>query len=221
MNNRNSRYTTSRTIEIDTLSRPSPSTVGPAATSKAAGRINAIAASVSIVAWVPAPAGLKCCSGYRIPPASMAAPSTSRILPIMQPAIDASTTSWSPARNAARAIMSSAALPNVALSSPPTPSPMRSARCSVARPIQAASGTIARAEVMKTRRYRSGASSSCPIATGINNKSQFIIMDLRRPSKGFGPSGPSARHAMVLGSDEPLNHWSLLPWIVCPIQRTW
>ena len=105
MNNRNSRYTTSRTIEIDTLSRPSPSTVGPAATSKAAGRINAIAASVSIVAWARAPAGLKCCSGYRIPPASMAAPSTSRILPIMQPAIDASTTSWSPARNAARAII--------------------------------------------------------------------------------------------------------------------
>ena len=49
----------------------------------------------------------------------------------MEPAIDAFTTSWSPARSAASAMMSSAALPNVALSSPPTPSPMRSASCSV------------------------------------------------------------------------------------------
>jgi len=36
--------------DIETLSRPSPSAVVPAATWKAAGRINAIAESVSIVA---------------------------------------------------------------------------------------------------------------------------------------------------------------------------
>jgi hypothetical protein len=41
----------------------------------------------------------------------------------MEPAIEAFTTSYSPARSAASAMISSAALPNVALSSPPTPSP--------------------------------------------------------------------------------------------------
>ena len=56
VNNRNSRYTTSSTMESDTRSRPNPSTVVPAAASKAAGRINAIAARVSIVAGARAPA---------------------------------------------------------------------------------------------------------------------------------------------------------------------
>ena len=41
----------------------------------------------------------------------MAAPSTSRMFPTMDPTIDAFTTSWRPARNAASAMMSSAALP--------------------------------------------------------------------------------------------------------------
>jgi integrase len=95
--------------------------------------------------------------GTAQPPANMAAPSTSRIFPTMEPAIDAFTTSSSPARNAASAIMSSAALPKVALSSPPTPSPKRSASCSVARPIHPARGRMAREQVMKTRRCRSGA----------------------------------------------------------------
>src|SRR5262249_9907052 len=42
-------------------------------------------------------------------------------------------------------MISSAALPNVALSSPPTPAPRRAARDSVASPISPASGTIASA----------------------------------------------------------------------------
>ena len=46
------------------------------ATWKAAGRTSAMAASVSMVAWERAPAGLKLCSRWRTPPASMAAPST-------------------------------------------------------------------------------------------------------------------------------------------------
>ena len=41
----------------------------------------------------------------------------------MEPAIDAFTTSYSPARRAEIAMMSSAALPKVAFSSPPIPSP--------------------------------------------------------------------------------------------------
>jgi hypothetical protein len=72
------------------------------------------------------------------------------MLPMIDPVIDALTTSWSPARSAMSAMISSAALPNVALRSPPIPDPIRPARCSVARPMYAASGTIAVAEVAKT-----------------------------------------------------------------------
>src|SRR5688572_9458914 len=50
------------------------------------------------------------------------------------------------------AMINSAALPKVALSSPPIPSPSRSASCSVARPIRPASGMIASAAVAKIAR---------------------------------------------------------------------
>ena len=60
---------------------------------------------------------------------------------------------------------------------PANPSPMRSASCSVARPIQPASGKMARAEVAKTRKYRSGASTSTPTATGTKSRSQFNTAD--------------------------------------------
>src|SRR5262249_2122642 len=104
----------------------------------------------------------------------MEAPRTSRILPTMEPAIDAFTTSCSPARSAASAMISSAALPKVALRSPPTPSPMRSASCSVAWPIHPARGRMARQEVAKTRRCRSGARYARPTASGTNSRSQFM-----------------------------------------------
>ena len=54
----------------------------------------------------------------------------------MLPVIDALTRSTRPARSATIAMISSAALPKVALSSPPTVGPVRSAICSVARPHQ-------------------------------------------------------------------------------------
>src|SRR5262245_20527416 len=116
----------------------------------------------------------------------MEAPSTRRILPIMEPAIDAFTTSCNPARSAARAMISSAALPKVALRSPPTPSPMRSASCSVAWPIHPARGRMARQEVAKMRRCRSGARYSRPTATGTKSRSQFMGLL------------PSSRRAAVL-----------------------
>lgn len=183
-----------RTTAIETLSRPSPSGALPAAMRKAAGRINAIAASVSIVAWERAPDGLKCCSEWRSPPASMAAPRTSKMFPTMEPAIDAFTTSCNPARNAASAMMSSAALPNVALRSPPTPSPRCSARSSVARPIHPASGKIAREELTKTRRCRSGAMNSTPMAIGTNSRSQVITRNRPRVAEGSArPPSPPIR----------------------------
>src|SRR5215813_5917962 len=133
----------------------------------------------------------------------MAAPSTSRMFPTMDPTIDAFTTSCSPARKAASAMMSSAALPKVALSSPPTPSPMRSASCSVARPIHAARGRMARDEVAKTRRCRSGARNSRPMATGTKSRSQFIATSalVSRRAAAVLPVHPIHRMAFEIGAD--------------------
>jgi len=105
----------------------------------------------------------------------MAAPSTSKIFPMMEPAIDAFTMSWSPACKAVSAIISSAAFPKVAFKSPPIASPSPSASSSVARPIHQANARIEREEAIKIRRYRSGASSSRPTAAGMKSRSQFII----------------------------------------------
>src|SRR5438552_4108623 len=62
-------------------------------------------------------------------------PSTSRMLPIIEPVIDALTTLLRPFESAITAMISSAALPNVAFNNPPAPSPIRVANASVARPI--------------------------------------------------------------------------------------
>ena len=85
---------------------------------------------------------------------------------MMEPASEAFTTSCSPARSAARAMISSAALPKVAFRSPPMPSPMRAASCSVACPIQPARGRIASPEATKIHSGRSGTACLSAIATG-------------------------------------------------------
>jgi hypothetical protein len=70
-------------------------------------------------------------------------------------------------------MMSSAALPKVAFIKLPMPEPKRCAKCSVARPIQAANGTIARQETMKrTVGLWSGVTKRMTIAIGTNTNSQ-------------------------------------------------
>ena len=68
---------------------------------------------------------------------------------MIEPMIEALTTSCSPAPSANRAMISSGALPKVTLRSPPIPGPERAASSSVARPISAAVGTIPSAETTK------------------------------------------------------------------------
>ncbi len=65
---------------------------GPASAWKAAGMTSAMAASVSRVAWARAPVTLKRWCLCLSPPASTAAPSTSRMLPMMLPVSEALTT---------------------------------------------------------------------------------------------------------------------------------
>jgi len=73
---------------------------------------------------------------------------------MIEPVIEALTSGYirGPCRSATKAITTSAALPNVALSNPPTPDPRRAARLSVARPIKPASGTMATPDAKKTQR---------------------------------------------------------------------
>ena len=144
----------------------------PSTSSKIAGISSAAAASSSIEVWTLAPVRLKVCFSRPRPPASIAAPSTSRMLPMIEPTIEALTTSCRPWPSAKRAMISSGALPKVTLSRPPMPGPDRAASSSVARPISAAVGTIPSAEVAKTRVAEAPARSSAT-ASGISGVSKY------------------------------------------------
>jgi hypothetical protein len=72
-----------------------------------------------------------------------------RVLVTIAPATDALTSMYWPARSAVRAMTSSVRLPRVALSSPPTASPVLAATDSVAWLSSAASGTMARTDRTK------------------------------------------------------------------------
>src|SRR5215469_1696406 len=110
-----------------------------------------------------------------MPPARMETPMTSRILPMIEPVIDAFTTPISPFESAISAMINSAALPKVAFNNPPTPWPRCSASSSVARPIQPARGTTARQEQMnKAVSFPNCGQIRSTTATGTKTSSQFI-----------------------------------------------
>ena len=71
---------------------------------------------------------------------------------MIEPTIEALTTSWRPSLSAKKAMISSGALPNVTFRRPPMPGPVWAAMCSVASPITAAVGITpsAAAEKMST-----------------------------------------------------------------------
>ena len=91
---------------------------------KTAGTNSPMTARTSSAAFDAAIFGLNCCVPWRRPPISTLAPSTSSRLPMIEPVIDALTTSMSPACSAKNAMISSAMLPNVALRMPPTCGPV-------------------------------------------------------------------------------------------------
>ena len=142
----------------------SAASLGPTRRWKTAGTSMAKAASTIMVAPTPAAVLLKLCTENRTPPANRLAPNTSRTLPMMLPVIDALTTSSSPALRANIEMISSAALPKVALSSPPMPGPTRSAIASVAAPICPASGMTAAAESTNTTSPGASRNSATAVA---------------------------------------------------------
>ena len=125
-----------------------------------------------MVDWIVAACGLKCWRSCLSPPTSIEAPSTSSTLPMIEPTIEALTTSWRPALRANRAMISSGALPNVTFSRPPIPGPDLAASSSVARPISAAVGTIPAAAIAKISVGAAWASSSTT-ASGMNGVSRY------------------------------------------------
>ena len=91
---------------------------------------------------------------------------------MIEPMIDAFTTSWRPSMRAKNAITSSGKLPNVTFRRPPMPGPERAASSSVAFPISAAVGTMPSAAAMKIAVALACASSST-IAAGISGTSRY------------------------------------------------
>ena len=131
---------------------------------KIAGKISAASASMSIADWALAAVRLKVCLSRGRPPTTIAAPITSRMLPMIEPTIEAFTTSWRPSSSAKNAMISSGALPNVTFSRPPMPGPVLAAIASVASPITAAQGITARAAALNTTTGDACASSSATAA---------------------------------------------------------
>jgi hypothetical protein len=95
-----------------------------------------------------------------------------RVLVMTTPASDAFTSRIWPVRSAANVITSSVRLPSVALSSPPTVSPVRAATDSVAWLSSAASGTIARTESTNSHVCAAGAIRSAANSAGTKTSSQ-------------------------------------------------
>src|ERR1700722_2503320 len=158
---------------------------------KTVGIARANEASVSVVVEVRAAVLLKRCSRNLTPPARIDAPITRRILPMMDPVIDAFTTPVNPLESAISAMINSAALPKVAFNNPPTPWPRCSASSSVARPIQPARGTIPKQEQMnkavsfpncgQTRSTTAaGTKASSQLSEGFRNEFMFVIHQLTR-----------------------------------------
>ena len=85
---------------------------------------------------------------------------------MIEPTIEALTTSCSPLLRAKKAMISSGALPKVTFSSPPMPGPVRAAIASVASPITAAHGITPSAAAPNTSTGSAWASSSA-IAAGM------------------------------------------------------
>ena len=129
----------------------------------------------------PAAVRLNFWIGYFKPPANKLAPRTSNRLPMMLPVSEALTTSSSPRRSASKARINSAAFPNVAFRSPPIPGPSRSDNSSVDRPINPASGTMAKPAA--TNRTTAGASKAqTPIAIGTAHRNQVSQPQVPRSS---------------------------------------
>src|SRR5579862_6019984 len=112
------------------------------------------------------------------------------VLVTIAPAIEALTSTYCPARNAAKAMSSSVRLPSVALSRPPIMSPVRAATDSVAWLNSAANGTMAATESTNRRVWASGLAICAKRTTGTSTSSHSS--GLRRISCSSAVMAPPA-----------------------------
>jgi hypothetical protein len=125
---------------------------------KTVGNASAKAMMASIAAFAPAMVVENLCVPFLRPPNRMLAPRTRRTLPMTEPMIEAFTTPVRPAERAKMVMMSSAALPKVALRTPLTRGPAWWPTLSVASPRSQARPT--RAREVSAKRSRTGACRS-------------------------------------------------------------
>src|SRR3954470_9910325 len=167
-----------------------------------AGITSATVARYSITVAEPADSLLNFWRPCFTPPMKHDSPNTRSRLPMMLPVIEALTISVWWARRATMAMISSAALPNVALRNPPSVGPDRRARCSVADPMRPAAGTSDTAAVTKThietplcqRNHRliGAATRSRFSQLPVTIRSNWVAGDgMRHYQSGFRPHLPS------------------------------
>src|SRR5438876_5834741 len=163
---------------------------GPGRQRVQGGITRAITATTNIVTWIPDASREKVCDLWRNPPASMLTPRTRRTFPMIEPVREALTTSVRPLDRAKIAMISSVALPKVALRRPPTPGPACLPSSSVASPRNQASGTIAIPAAANT------------IAAGPNITSRIQLRGTKRPRRTaqvYGRRGPRS----IAGGTKP------------------
>src|SRR5579862_2053120 len=162
---------------------PAPGTESASATAE--GTSKAIVARNSRPDCRRAPARLNSCTWCFSPPSRKDAPSINNVLVTIAPTIEALTSVYSPACNAASAMTSSVRFPNVALSSPPAASPVLAATASVAWLSNAASGTMASTDKTNSVVCASGLSFAAANTTGTNVNSHSIGLRRISLSNGF------------------------------------
>src|SRR5262245_18813051 len=149
--------------------------------------ISPMEARVSSVAPMLAAVRLNVCFLKNSPPARIDTPKTSSTLPMIEPVSDALTSGYisGPRARAMSAMISSAALPKVALRRPPSAEPIVSARFSVARPMRPAKGITA---MQETRNSQSGSTwrnfRTMPTGSAGNSQYSGSILKRRRAEAG-------------------------------------
>ena len=108
-------------------------------------------------------------------------------------------------------MISSGALPKVALSSPPMASPVREAMCSVASTMSVAIGIIATHALKKIQVCASGATCSSMMTTGMKMRSQLIVMGMTSTAPFFFLNGLNLLNG--------LNYLNLILWLPAAAQR--
>ena len=192
------------------FARELPIRLRNSASDTADGTNSAIVARKSRLACSRALARLYSCTWCLSPPSRNDMPSMNSVLVTIAPAIDAFTSVYCPACSAVSAMTSSVRFPSVALSRPPTVSPVLAATDSVAWLSSPASGTIASTDSTKSSVWASGLMICATNSTGTKASNQskgFWRISLSNgfmvPRRFFKPAIALARCTLAVDACRP------------------